>query len=210
MAPLTPCANLRYALESHPIWVQSNTEYFCSSLRNRMAASAGDKVSALNSDMAIENAIVSENCLYRIPVVPGKNDTGTNTEISTSDVATTALDTSAMATDVAPCGSVPSRFIWRCAFSMTTIASSTTSPVAKVIPKSVRELIEKSKILMKAKVPMSDTGMVTAVQQKQEDHNDDDEDRFFQRRYHFSHRVTDDGRRIEGDHILNSGRERLG
>ena len=50
----------------------------------------------------------------------------------------------------------------------------------------------------------------TPVQQKQEDHNDDDEDRFFQRRYHFSHRVTDDGRRIEGDHVLNSWRKRLG
>src|SRR5258707_14727894 len=45
---------------------------------------------------------------------------------------------------------------------MTTIASSTTSPVASVIPKSVSELMEKPKILMKAKVPISDTGIVTA------------------------------------------------
>ena len=45
---------------------------------------------------------------------------------------------------------------------MTTIASSTTRPVASVMPKSVSELIEKSKIRINAKVPMSETGIVTA------------------------------------------------
>ena len=120
--------------------------------------------------MAIENAIVSENCLYRIPVVPGKRLTGTKTEISTSEVAITALVTSAIATMVALCGSCthssvpatvcPSR--WRCTFSITTIASSTTSPVAKVIPKSVNELMEKSKSRMNANVPISETGIVMA------------------------------------------------
>src|SRR5438045_6337554 len=45
---------------------------------------------------------------------------------------------------------------------MTTIASSTTNPVASVIPNSVSELIEKPNILMNANVPIKDTGMVTA------------------------------------------------
>src|SRR5260370_18616565 len=45
---------------------------------------------------------------------------------------------------------------------MTTMESSTTKPVARVMPKSVSELIEKSKILIKAKVPTSETGIVTA------------------------------------------------
>src|SRR5215472_9710943 len=97
-----------------------------------------------------------------MPVVPGKKDTGTNTEIRTSDVATTALVTSFMAAEVAWCESVLSSLMCRWAFSITTIASSTTSPVANVIPKRVSELIEKPKILMKAKVPISDTGIVTA------------------------------------------------
>src|ERR1035438_5358258 len=127
-----------------------------------MAASAGESVSALNSEIAIENAIVRENCLYRMPVVPGKNDTGKKTEINTSDVATTALATSFMAAEVAVRGSVLSWSIWRCAFSMTTIASSTTSPVARVIPNRVSELMEKSNILTKAKVPINETGIVTA------------------------------------------------
>src|SRR5882672_8891344 len=113
--------------------VQSKIEYLCSSLRSKRAARAGERVSALNNEMAIEKAMVSENCRYRIPVVPGKNDTGTNTEMSTSDVATTALDTSAMAADVAVWGSVFSAVMCRWAFSMTTIASSTTSPVARVM-----------------------------------------------------------------------------
>src|ERR1039458_6337890 len=112
--------------------------------------------------MAIENAMVSENCLYRMPVVPGKNETGTNTAISTSDVAMTALVTSPMARDVASCGSECSMAMWRCTFSITTMASSTTSPVASVMPNRVSELMEKPNILMKAKVPISETGMVTA------------------------------------------------
>src|SRR5271169_4285197 len=97
-----------------------------------------------------------------MPVVPGKNDTGTKTEINTSDVATTAPDTSFIAADVAVRGSVLSSSIWRCAFSITTIASSTTRPVASVMPNSVSELIEKSKILTNANVPISETGIVTA------------------------------------------------
>ena len=47
-------------------------------------------------------------------------------------------------------------------FSMTTMASSTTNPVASVIPKSVRVLMEKPSNLIKAKVPISETGIVTA------------------------------------------------
>src|SRR5262249_30567406 len=93
---------------------------------------------------------------------PGKKETGTNTEIRTSEVATTALATSDMAAEVAVRESVRSESMWRCAFSITTIASSTTNPVASVIPNRVSELMEKSNILTNAKVPISDTGIVTA------------------------------------------------
>ena len=47
-------------------------------------------------------------------------------------------------------------------FSMTTMASSTTSPVASVMPKSVSVLIEKPSSLTNPNVPMSDTGIVIA------------------------------------------------
>ena len=47
-------------------------------------------------------------------------------------------------------------------FSMTTIASSTTSPVASVRPKSVSVLIEKPSTFINANVPISETGIVIA------------------------------------------------
>src|SRR5580658_7577701 len=97
-----------------------------------------------------------------MPVVPGKNDTGTKTEISTSDVATIALVTSDIATEVAVCGSECSSLICLCTFSITTMASSTTSPVASVMPNMVSELMEKPKALINAKVPTSETGIVIA------------------------------------------------
>src|SRR6185437_4705296 len=105
MPASTPRTKFRYPFESQPMCVQSNRVNFDSSPRNNNAASAGDRVNALNNEIAIENAIVSENCRYRMPVVPGKKETGTKTEIRTSEVATTALATSAMAADVAACGS---------------------------------------------------------------------------------------------------------
>ncbi len=45
-------------------------------------------------------------------------------------------------------------------FSSTTIASSTTKPVASVRPKSVSVLIEKPRSFIAAKVPISETGIV--------------------------------------------------
>ena len=45
-------------------------------------------------------------------------------------------------------------------FSITTIASSTTMPVARMMPNSVSVLMEKSISLMNANAPTSDTGIV--------------------------------------------------
>src|SRR5579862_6488923 len=112
--------------------------------------------------MATEKAIVNANCRNKIPVVPGNNATGTNTATSTRDVATTAPATSFIATDAALCGSVIPSAMCRSTFSMTTIASSTTSPVASVIPNSVSVLMEKPNNLTKINVPIRDTGIVTA------------------------------------------------
>ncbi|MNY69511.1 hypothetical protein D3C86_2074580 [compost metagenome] len=47
-------------------------------------------------------------------------------------------------------------------FSITTMASSTTKPVAMVSAISVRLLIEKSRNTITAKVPASDSGTATA------------------------------------------------
>ena len=119
-------------------------------------------VRALKAEMAIENAMVKANWRKRMPVVPGKKATGTKTATSTSDVAITAPVTSFMPAEAAAWASrCPSRMC-RSMFSITTMASSTTRPVARVMPKRVRVLIENPRRFTKAKVPMSDTGMVTA------------------------------------------------
>src|SRR5712692_9250404 len=127
-----------------------------------MAESAGVSVSALNAEIEIENAMVSANCRNKIPVVPGNSATGTNTATSTNDVATTAPATSFMATDAALCGSMIQSTMCRSTFSITTIASSTTSPVASVIPNSVSVLIEKPNSFTNWNVPISETGMAIA------------------------------------------------
>src|ERR1700736_878140 len=112
--------------------------------------------------MDTENAIVNANCRNNIPVVPGNSATGTNTATNTSDVATTALATSFIATEAALCGSVIPSVMCRSTFSITTIASSTTKPVASVMPNNVSVLIENPSSLTKMKVPTSETGMVIA------------------------------------------------
>ena len=94
--------------------------------------------------------------------MPGKNATGTKTEMSTSEVAITAPLTSLMAAEAAACESACSSLMWRWMFSMTTIASSTTSPVASTIPNRVRVLMENPASWMKANAPTSDTGIATA------------------------------------------------
>src|SRR5438270_4932866 len=127
-----------------------------------MAERAGVSVSALKAEIATENAIVSANCRNKIPVVPGNKATGTNTATSTSEVAITAPVTSFMATDAALCGSVSPSIMWRSTFSITTIASSTTKPVASVIPNSVNVLIENPNSFTKINVPTSETGIVIA------------------------------------------------
>src|SRR5216684_6067104 len=127
-----------------------------------MAESAGVKVNALKAEMETENAMVNANCRNNMPVVPGNRATGTNTDTSTNEVATTAPATSFIATLAALCGSEMPSMMCRSTFSITTMASSTTRPVASVMPNSVRVLTEKPKSLTKMNVPMSETGMVIA------------------------------------------------
>ena len=92
--------------------------------------------------------------------MPGRKAIGMNTAIRTSAVAMTGPTTSAVARRVASRGSSPSSSRCRWVFSTTTMASSTTMPMARTRPKSVSVLIENPNTLMTAKVPTSDTGMV--------------------------------------------------
>ena len=82
---------------------------------------------------------------------------GTKTAASTSVVATIGPVTSRIAFFVASRAESPSR-IHRSTFSTTTIASSTTIPIASTSPNSERLLNEKPSSRITAKVPTSETG----------------------------------------------------
>jgi hypothetical protein len=75
-------------------------------------------------------------------------------------MAMRAAPTSSMVRCAASFGDMPSRIL-RSTFSTTTMASSTTMPMASTSPNSERLLSEKSSAASTAKVPISDTGMAT-------------------------------------------------
>src|SRR5215470_412038 len=96
-----------------------------------MAQSAGDKVRALIADRNIETATVTANCRNSSPEMPGMKATGTNTDSSTRVIAMIGAVISAIAFLLASAGeSSGCSSITRSTFSTTTIASSTTMPMA--------------------------------------------------------------------------------
>ena len=84
--------------------------------------------------------------------------TGTNTAISTAVVAMIGPVTSAIAVFAAARGGSPASS-WRSTFSTTTIASSTTRPMASTMPSRLSMLSEKPKTCITASVAMSETGI---------------------------------------------------
>ena len=122
---------------------------------------AGVSVSATNPDTDTEITIVIANCLYSWPVVPGRNAAGMNTEHITRTTATSELAISSIDRIVASLGARWCCAMLRSTFSTTTIASSTTMPIASTSPNSVRRLIEKPSASMPAKVVISATQIAT-------------------------------------------------
>ena len=92
-------------------------------------------------------------------MTPAMNATGMNTAARISAIATTGPDTSDMALKAASRGAIPSS-MWCSTASTTTIASSTTRPIARTSPKSDRVFTEKPRSGKTAKAPISDTGTV--------------------------------------------------
>ena len=88
-------------------------------------------------------------------------EVGTNTASRTSVVATIGPVTSSIAFSAASLDESPLS-MFRATFSTTTIASSTTMPIASTIPNSDSVFREKPSADMTAKVPISETGIVTA------------------------------------------------
>ena len=105
---------------------------------------------------------VMANCLYIWPLIPPRNATGRNTAQRESTIATSALATWPMARSAATRGGTFSCAMIRSTFSITTIASSTTMPIASTRANSVSRLIWKPSIRSPKKVPMIATGTARA------------------------------------------------
>src|ERR1700710_808087 len=86
---------------------------------------------------------------------------GTNTAHNTSAIEISAAPTSSIVLYAASRGDRPAAML-RSTFSTTTIASSTTMPMASTSPNSERLLMEKPSASITANVPTSDTGTATS------------------------------------------------
>ena len=107
--------------------------------------------------------IVTANSRNSTPATPGMKATGTKTESSTMVMAMIGPVISPMAFLVASAGeSSGCSSITRSTFSTTTIASSTTMPMANTMASSEIVLAEKPMASITAKVPISETGTAMA------------------------------------------------
>ena len=109
-------------------------------LRSR-ADIIGVMVSATMPEMMTAPASVKANSRNSAPVRPPVKPSGDSTAASVSVIAITGPVISFMPWIAASSGCSPSS-MWRWMFSTTTIASSTTSPIASTIASSDRRLIE--------------------------------------------------------------------
>ena len=125
--------------------------------RRRRAHIIGVVVSETTSEIRIATDSVIANSRNRRPMIPPIIRIGMNTAISDRLIDSTVKPTSRAPCSAARNGLMPFS-MWRDVFSRTTIASSTTKPVAIVSAISVKLLIEKPARYMTPKVPTSDTG----------------------------------------------------
>ena len=103
---------------------------------------------------------VTANSRNSRPTIPPISKIGINTAISDRLIETTVNPISLAPRRVASCGDIPSSR-WRVMFSITTIASSTTNPVAIVKAISDRLLMLYPSRYMTPNVPIKDTGTAT-------------------------------------------------
>ena len=114
------------------------------------------------ADSSVAKVMVMANCLYSVPVTPPRKATGTNTAQMTAVTPTIAPPMPCMALMAAVVASQCSSCMIFSTASTTTIASSTTMPMASTRPNSVSMLIEKPASSSPASVPTMDTGIASS------------------------------------------------
>jgi len=128
----------------------------------------------------------------------------------------TAPVTSPMAIDAALWESVSPSWMWRSMFSITTMASSTTSPVARVMPKSERvdgksqQLDESESSNQGYRNSHCGNNRVATLREKDEDNEDDKDNGLKRCTEHVPDRFAYRFRGIKRILILHAGRKVLG
>ena len=129
--------------------------------RSSLLHNIGVSVSATKPETITAPASVSANSTNSRPVRPGVKASGANTAASVSVIATTANAISRAPLIAAWNGVSPSS-MWRKMFSSTTMATSTTRPIANTSASNVNVLTEKPATAISANEPIRLTGMVTS------------------------------------------------
>ena len=116
---------------------------------------------ATSSEKNTAAATVRPNWMKYCPTMPDMKLTGRNTAMIVAEVATTASPISSAASSAAWKPVLPMR-MWRTMFSISTIASSTSTPAtsdsaSRLMPFSVKPIQ-----YMKANVGIADSGMASA------------------------------------------------
>src|SRR3954447_11755390 len=154
--------------------------------RSHIAAWVGFKVAALIALISAVAAITNANCAYMRPVRPGRKAAGRNTDISTKVMPIIGPNSSRMAALAASRPDMPFSILWT-APSTTTMASSTTMPIASTIANKVEKLTVKPSAAMAAKAPIVGPGPGVAgintpppVLQEHQNHNENEDRRLLQ------------------------------
>jgi len=105
---------------------------------------------------------VQPNCTKNLPTMPLMKAVGRKTAISVKVVAITARPISSAASRAASSGVLP-MLRWRMMFSISTMASSTSTPMTSDRLSSVTTLSVKPIISITQKVGMADSGSATAL-----------------------------------------------
>src|SRR4029453_3693382 len=152
--------------------------------------------------------------------MPGTNAVGRNTAVRISAIAITGPDTSDIALSVASFGESPCS-MWCSTASTTTIASSTTMPIASTRASSEIVLIEKPNSGNSTKGPTSETATASSgaggqgdrggppALEEDEDHEDHEHDRFDQRVQDLGDALADRERGVERDGVVEVVRKAL-
>ena len=118
----------------------------------------GVSVSETKAEISTAAPITIPNSLNKLPTKPSRKIIGKNTTAKVTEVAMTAKKISSLPSRAARYLSYPSSNFLNM-FSVTTIPSSTTRPVASTIASSVNTFIVKPEIYIIKKVAIKETGI---------------------------------------------------